>query len=473
VQGNFIGTDAGGTLPLPNDGSGVSFFDAAGNTVGGTAPGAGNVIAFNLGSGVALSDRDLPVNANAILGNSIFDNQDLGIDLAEDGVTPNDAGDADTGVNELQNFPVLTSVSGTPGALTVQGTLNSTPSSTFTVELFASSAVDPSGNGEGRFFLGSTGVTTDAGGNGPFTFNSVVSPINGGVLTATATDAAGNTSEFSGALPFGAADAEPPVLKNCTVSPRSLPSSGGTVNFSIVATDNVGVTLVQAIVTGGSNGPLGTSSTVITLKRQGKSNTFTGSLSVPPNTTGSTQTFNVLYAAEDAAGNSATEPCGTFQVRADGGGGDGGGSVVGSGLVDASELAPGAVGLFSIRVSARAGRRPTGGVNFTVTGLGRRVFRAHSVRLDSLEVEQSPQGPVAFVTGTMRVTGFGVVGFAVEALDGRDPGVPGDVFFLTLSDVSDVRARGKGGSLTLGGGLLAEDERSARLRDNIRVKPVP
>jgi hypothetical protein len=456
---------------VPNNGYGVFFFDAAGNTVGGTASGAGNVIAFN-GSGVGMSDRDLPVNANRILGNSIFNNEGLGIDLADDGVTPNDAGDADTGVNELQNFPVLTSVSGTPGALTVQGTLNSTASSTFTVELFASSGADPSGFGEGRFFLGSTPVTTDAGGNGAFTFNSVVSPLNGGVLTATVTDAAGNTSEFSEGLPFGAADNESPLLENCTVSPRSLPASGGTVNFSINATDNVGVTLVQAIISSGSNGATAAGGTVVTLTRKGKSDTFTGSLSVPPNTTGSTQTFSVLYTAQDAAGNSTQEPCGTFQVRADGGGG-GGGSVVGSGVVDASELAPGAVGLFSIRVSARAGRRPTGGVNFTVTGLGRRVFRAQSVRLESLEVFQDAQGLVAVVTGTMRVTGIGVVAFTVEALDGRDPGVPGDVFFLTLSDVSDVRTRGKGGSLTLGGGLLAEHDRSARLRDNIRIKPVP
>jgi len=76
---------------------------------------------------VTLSARN-----TTILNNRIFDNAGLGIDLtpitdettnlAGDGVTPNDAGDADSGPNNLQNYPLLTGITAT----TVTGTLNST-----------------------------------------------------------------------------------------------------------------------------------------------------------------------------------------------------------------------------------------------------------------------------------------------------------------------------------------------------------
>ena len=65
---------------------------------------------------------------NVIRANSIHDNTDLGIDLTNDGVTPNDTMDPDTGENTLQNYPILSATSTTS---VVQGTFNSTPSSTF------------------------------------------------------------------------------------------------------------------------------------------------------------------------------------------------------------------------------------------------------------------------------------------------------------------------------------------------------
>ena len=123
VQGNFIGTDVTGTAPVGNVGDGIEFRNASGNTTGGTLAGAGNTIAFNGGDGVAVfSGKD-----NAILGNSIFSNGGLGIDLIPDGVTPNDSGDADAGANDLQNFPTLTSATN-GSSTTVAGTLDSTPS---------------------------------------------------------------------------------------------------------------------------------------------------------------------------------------------------------------------------------------------------------------------------------------------------------------------------------------------------------
>jgi hypothetical protein len=181
---------------VPN-GKGVQILEGShNNTVGGTAAGAGNRIAFNSGVGV-----DLPLSVvgtgNAILGNSIFSNGGLGIDLNDDGVTANDACDADTGSNTLQNFPVITSVTAGVGSTTVQGTLNSVASTQYRIEFFANDACDPSGFGQGKTFLGSSDVMTDGSCNGSFDVILPVSVAPTDRITATATDPNNNTSEFS------------------------------------------------------------------------------------------------------------------------------------------------------------------------------------------------------------------------------------------------------------------------------------
>src|SRR5206468_791846 len=55
LQGNFIGTDAAGTAAVPNTGDGVDLSSSTSTTVGGTAPGTGNVISGNGGYGVLLN----------------------------------------------------------------------------------------------------------------------------------------------------------------------------------------------------------------------------------------------------------------------------------------------------------------------------------------------------------------------------------------------------------------------------------
>ena len=116
-------------------------------------------------------------------------------------MTANDPGDGDTGPNNLQNYPVLTSAVTAGGSTTGTGTLNSTPNTTFRVEFFASDGADPSGFGEGQFFLGFTNVTTDGTGNGGFAVTLPIGAHPGQVVAATATDPAGNTSEFSHVAP--------------------------------------------------------------------------------------------------------------------------------------------------------------------------------------------------------------------------------------------------------------------------------
>jgi len=190
VQGNLIGTDVTGMAPLGNGGDGISVH-SDNNMIGGATSDAANTIAFNAGDGVIVSSGTV----NAILSNSIFSNTGLGIDLSPDGVTPNDAGDGDTGANNLQNFPVLTSA--TSGSTTIEGALNSTPNTEFRLEFFSNSACDPSGHGEGETFLGSTNMTTDGSGNASFAVTFPDTVTAGHFITATATDPDGNTSEFS------------------------------------------------------------------------------------------------------------------------------------------------------------------------------------------------------------------------------------------------------------------------------------
>jgi hypothetical protein len=193
VLGNRVGTTASGTGALGNDQEGVAVA-ASNNHLGDGTSGGSNTIAFNGSDGV----RILTGSANAISRNSVFSNGGLGIDLSggvEDaaGNTANDPGDADTGVNNLQNKPVLSSAKNTSSATTVSGKLNSSPAKTFAVQFFS----NPAGE-EGKKYIGQKLVTTDASGNVSFTFKPASKVATGQTLTATATDASsGDTSEFS------------------------------------------------------------------------------------------------------------------------------------------------------------------------------------------------------------------------------------------------------------------------------------
>ena len=201
VEGNYIGIDATGTIAIPNLG-GIWISDSANNTIGGTTGDQRNLIAFNSGSGIWVSSNTSTTAAvgNAILGNSIFSNKSLGIDLGGDGVTLNKPGGPHSGPNELQNFPVLSAASSGNAGTIVTGRLNSAANSSFRIELFASKAADPSGYGQGQTFLGFTNLQTDAAGNGSFTFTAGIVVPAGQVITATATDASNDTSEFSKAI---------------------------------------------------------------------------------------------------------------------------------------------------------------------------------------------------------------------------------------------------------------------------------
>lgn len=195
MLGNRIGTTANGTAALGNGEAGV-LIQGSNNTVGdGTAAGS-NTIAFSAEDGVQVRGT-----GNKISRNSIFSNADLGIDLNDDGPTPNDPGDTDVGPNNLQNFPVLSSAKNSSTKTTITGTLHSGREEPYLVQFFS----NPSGTDEGKKFIGQKAVTTDSTGNASFAFSPASKVASGQTITATATDPAGNTSEFSAPKTVGLA----------------------------------------------------------------------------------------------------------------------------------------------------------------------------------------------------------------------------------------------------------------------------
>jgi CSLREA domain-containing protein len=190
VQGNLIGTQADGVSALGNSSHGVAVFVCNDTIIGG--PGASNVIAHNGGDGVFVTGN----LGNHIRSNSIHANTGLGIDLGTNGVTPNDLNDGDLGANSLQNFPVLTLAASSGGSTTLSGTLNSTSNTNFSLEFFVNDACDPLGFGEGQTLIGQ-GMVMTMGNDASFTFTFPVTVSPTQFITATATDPNGNTSEFS------------------------------------------------------------------------------------------------------------------------------------------------------------------------------------------------------------------------------------------------------------------------------------
>ena len=258
IMGNFIGTKADGLSPLGNAQLGIYISSGpTNNVIGGTASGAGNVIAFNPTSGINLFGAQ-SIN-NAILGNSIYSSQSgIGIDLfsGASGVTPNDnnTGDADTGPNNLQNFPVIISAISSGGTTTIKGTLDSAFSTQFRLEFFSNTAPNSSGFGEGQTFLGFANVVTDASGKASFTFNVPSANVVGGFFSATATDPNGNTSEFA-ACASGVVSS-PGTLQLSTNSQLKLENAGSfTINVTRTNGSTGTVTVHYATADGTAKAP--------------------------------------------------------------------------------------------------------------------------------------------------------------------------------------------------------------------------
>jgi hypothetical protein len=196
VSSNLIGTDITGSHPIGNQ-AGITINGGDGILIapGGSQP---NTIANNLTDGIVVCGSSYSV---LISGNAIYGNGGLGINLVggtEDGRgwTANDPGDSDTGPNGLQNYPDLIAAEGGE-YLTITGSLQSLPDSTYILEFFTTHPGSTPGGGEGKEFLGQIEVRTDA--NGFVSFNVTFGkPVpEGELITATATAGGWSTSEFS------------------------------------------------------------------------------------------------------------------------------------------------------------------------------------------------------------------------------------------------------------------------------------
>ena len=185
ITGNFIGTDE---LQLNNLGmvNGVRLFTSD-NSV------TGNVIANNA-KGVVIAGG---TSSNEIRSNSIFNNSLIGIDLGDDGATANDANDFDAGVNNLQNSPVISAAALSGNSLSITYLVDSTAQVSaynLTIEFFLSD-----GSGQGRTLIGiNEYLTPERQNNKTIVLDVAGLGLNvGDEIVATATDADGNTSEFS------------------------------------------------------------------------------------------------------------------------------------------------------------------------------------------------------------------------------------------------------------------------------------
>lgn len=187
VQGNMVGTAANGVDALGN-GQGI-VISGSHNLIGGSTASAGNIVAFNGTIGVVVRDG----TGNSILSNSIYSNPTINLSLDPAGrVIPNDIGDGDIGPNNKQNFPAIESVAIANNSASIKGNLNSTPNTQFTIQFFSESQ---SLMDSRQTYLGSTNVTTN--GSGDASFTAVVPVPSPDVrINATATNAAGDTSEF-------------------------------------------------------------------------------------------------------------------------------------------------------------------------------------------------------------------------------------------------------------------------------------
>jgi hypothetical protein len=242
VQGNYIGATPNGSGGLSGTYGIYIESGSKNNLVGGANPGEGNLIPSSVNRGVVVV-VDTSFN-NAILGNFISASS-IAIDLKSDGVTPNDYGltindpsDADTGPNNLQNFPVLSSVMPDGNNTVIEGTLRSEASKTYRIELFSNTSCNGSGFGGARFFVAATNANTNASGNASFSFTIPTASITGAVFAATATDPANNTSELSQCKSAG-------------------PPAAGTIQFgtsSLSVNESTGQAVVTVTRAGGSAG---------------------------------------------------------------------------------------------------------------------------------------------------------------------------------------------------------------------------
>jgi len=254
IQRNFIGVGVDGSTAVSNGSQGIEISNASNNIVGGSTSNQANIIANNGADGVAISGSS-SLN-NTIIGNKIFNNIGLAIDLGNDGVTSNDSGDPDTGSNDLLNFPELFDSTENAGNTTVNYKLD-VPAGNYRIEFFSNSVADGSGNGEGESFVGFDTVTSN--GSGSQIFNSTVSGVGYTNISMTATKVLGVNS-FGATSEFGApASPQSDIEIAKAVVDDNEPKTSGTITYNFTLTNHGPISVDLSDYDGTGFNPLVTS----------------------------------------------------------------------------------------------------------------------------------------------------------------------------------------------------------------------
>jgi Calx-beta domain len=261
VEACYIGVDPIDGQTARGNGRHGILINSSNNRIGGAA--AGNVVRNNGGpaggnySGITVgtsADPATPFVGNFIQRTSLAGNARIGIDLGDDGVTPNDPiPDNDNGPNRLQNFPVVetavTTEQNGQDTIRITSRLQSRPNTAYTVEFFHSG--DPGVfTVQGETSIAQGKFTTDANGVAIINFTSTdPSQVRRtGFITMTATDPLGNTSEFSAPQPIEFRTDRVDIQVSVRVEEPGEPVSDNTV----IAGDDL--TYVAAIRNGNGNG---------------------------------------------------------------------------------------------------------------------------------------------------------------------------------------------------------------------------
>jgi hypothetical protein len=185
---NRIGVDIDGD-PLPNGMDGIRISQGPRKTVIGGTPEEGNIIAHNGGCGIYITNHEC--TQNLISGNSFYQNAGLAIDLFAPGVNANDEGDDDEGANGLLNYPEITGVGLSCGAMRIVGVVDTRNPQQCEIQIYKSDP-DPTGFGEGMTYLCS--ATPDMFGGWSV---MLLDGREEDYYTALTIDPQHNTSEFS------------------------------------------------------------------------------------------------------------------------------------------------------------------------------------------------------------------------------------------------------------------------------------
>jgi hypothetical protein len=166
------------------------------NRIGGAAVGDGNLITGNAAHGIDVVNG----SGNFIRANTLLSNALMAINLGTAGVNSNDPLDADTGPNQLQNYPLLSNAVSEAGSTSVQFNLNSAATTNYETEFFYSPGnCAPGGGGQGQ----SLGLILAGQSNaqGFFGSGALFPGARSGTLSALSTDVVtGDSSELGSCI---------------------------------------------------------------------------------------------------------------------------------------------------------------------------------------------------------------------------------------------------------------------------------